>query len=60
VEEALLLLPALEPDRLKLSPESLNKLKNTILDDARGEGWLQAKVLALECGDGIRFEDLMS
>ena len=60
MEEALLLLPALEPDRLKLSPESLNKLKNTILDDARGEGWLQAKIPALECGDGIRFEDVMS
>jgi len=32
---------AIDPEKLKSSPASLKKLKNNILKDAQGEGWLR-------------------
>jgi len=60
LEKALKLLAAIHPEKLRPSPDSLKQLKAKILDDARGEEWLRAKVQSLECGDGVSFKDLMN
>ncbi len=59
LEKALMLLPAIDADKLNPSPDSLKRLKGKILDDARGEEWLRTKVESLECGDSISFKDLL-
>jgi hypothetical protein len=59
LEKALKLLPAIDPEKLRPSPDSVKHLKDKILDDARGEEWLRVKVRSLECGDGIRFKELL-
>jgi hypothetical protein len=59
LEKALKMLPTIDVDRLRLSPDSLAQLKANILDDARGEAWLPAKVRSLECGDGLAIKELM-
>jgi hypothetical protein len=41
LEKALKLLPAIDPEKLRPSPDSLKHLKDKILDDARGEEWLR-------------------
>ena len=60
LEKALMLLPAIDVDKLKPTPDSATQLKNQILDDARGEEWLGAKVQSLECVDGISFKELLN
>jgi hypothetical protein len=60
LEKALKMLPAIDVDRLKPSPESLKQLKDKILHDARGEEWLRTKAESLECGDGVSFKELLN
>jgi hypothetical protein len=60
LEKVLKLLPAIDPEKLKPSPDSLKQLKNDILKDAKGEEWLRTKVLSLECGDGFNFKELLN
>ncbi len=60
LEKALKMLPAINVDGLKPSPDSLTQLKAKILDDAHGEEWLRAKAVSLECGDGVRLEELLN
>lgn len=60
LEKALTMLPAIDPEKLKPSLDSLKQLKSKVLDDARGEEWLPAKVRSLECGDGFALKDLLS
>jgi len=60
LEKALKMLPAIDLDGLKPSPDSLTQLKAKILEDAHGEEWLRTKVASLECGDGIRLEELLN
>jgi len=57
LEKVLRMLSTIDVDRLKASPDSLAQLKDEILDDARGEEWLPAKVRSLTCGDGITLGD---
>jgi hypothetical protein len=59
LEKALKMLPAIEVDKLRPSPDSLKQLKGQILDDACGEEWLRAKVRSLMCGDGFKFGELL-
>jgi hypothetical protein len=59
LEKTLKLLPAIDPEKLRPSPDSLKQLSDKILDDARGEDWLRAKVRSLECGDGLNFKELL-
>ncbi len=59
LEKALKMLPAIEVDRLRPSPDSLKQLESKILSDAPGEEWLRAKAESLVCGDGVRFKELM-
>jgi len=59
LEKVLRMLPTIDVDRLRPSPESLTQLKADILDDAHGEEWLPAKVRSLECGDGLAIKELM-
>jgi hypothetical protein len=47
-------------DGLRPSPDSLTQLKAKILDDAHGEEWLRTKAVSLECGNGVRLEELMN
>ncbi|OHB62119.1 MAG: hypothetical protein A2Y76_04685 [Planctomycetes bacterium RBG_13_60_9] len=60
LEKALKMLPAIEVDGLKPSPDSLKQLKDKTLDDARGEEWLRTKVRSVECVDGINFKQLLN
>jgi hypothetical protein len=60
LEKVLKLLPAIDPKKLKPSPDSLKQLKDDILKDARGEEWLRAKVLSIQCGDGFSFNELLN
>lgn len=60
LEKALKMLPAINVDGLRPSPDSLTQLKAKILDDARGESWLQTKVRSLVCEDGFTFGELMN
>jgi len=54
-----MMLPVIDVDSLKPSPDSLTQLKADILDDAHVEEWLPAKVRSLECGDGLAIKELM-
>lgn len=54
------MLPAIDLDKLKPSPDSLKQLKNEILKEAQGEEWLRTKVLSLEYGDGFNFKELLN
>jgi len=60
LEKALKMLPAIDPEKLKPSPDSLRQLKDEILNDAKGEEWLRAKVLSLEYEDGFNFKELLN
>ncbi|MFC1792532.1 hypothetical protein ACFL3Q_02980 [Planctomycetota bacterium] len=60
LEKALKMLPAINTEKLKPSPNSLKQLKNDILKDAKGEEWLRTKVLSLECGDGFNLKELLN
>jgi len=60
LEKSLKMLPAIDPDGLKPSAESMKQLKGNILDDARGENWLRTKAQSLECVDGISFKELLN
>jgi len=54
------MLPAIDPEKLRPSPDSLKQLKSKILKNAQGEEWLRIKVLSLECGDGFNFKELLN
>ena len=60
LEKALKMLPAIDTEKLRPSPDSLKQLKSEILKDTRGEEWLRTKVLSLECGDGFNFKELLN
>jgi len=60
LEKALKLLPAIDPERLKPSSESLGQLKDNILKYTQGEGWLRTKLLSIECVDGFNFKTMLS
>lgn len=53
------LLPAIDTDRLRPSPESVKRLRGKVLDDARNDDWLRLKITALEYPDGFVFKDLL-
>ncbi len=60
LEKALKMLPSIDADGLRPSPDSLIQLKAKILDDAHGEEWLRTKAVSLDCGDGVHLEELMN
>ncbi len=60
LEKALMTLPAVDVDKLKPTPDSVEQLKSQVLNDARGEEWLRIKVQSLECMDGISFKELLN
>jgi hypothetical protein len=59
LEKALKMLPPIDQERLKPSPESLKQLKENIMKDAQGEEWLRTKTLSLEYDDGFSFSESM-
>jgi hypothetical protein len=59
LEKALKLLPAIDMDRLRPSPESLKQLRAKVLEDSRSEEWLRLKVTSLEYADGFIFKELL-
>ncbi|MCP4261065.1 MAG: hypothetical protein GY774_26670 [Planctomycetes bacterium] len=58
LEKALKMLPTIDPEKLRPSPDSLKQLKDNILKDAQGEEWLRIKVRSLEYDDGFSFREL--
>ncbi len=58
LEKALKMLPPINPEKLKPSPESLKQLKANILKDAQGEECLRIKVQSLKYADGFSFKGL--
>ena len=60
LDKALKILPAIDPEKLRPSPDSLKQLKEGILKDAQGEEWLRTKVRSLEYGDGFNFKKLLN
>jgi hypothetical protein len=59
LEKTLIMLPAIDLEKLRPSPDSLKQLKAEILKDAQGEEWLREKVLALKYDDGFSFKELL-
>ena len=59
LEKALKMLPTIDIEKLKPSPDCLKQLKSDMLKEARSEEWLRTKVLSLECGDGFNFKELL-
>ena len=59
LEKALKILPMIDPEKLRPSPNSLKQLKDNILKDAQGEEWLRIKVRSLEYDDGFDFRQFM-
>ena len=59
MEKALNMLPAIDPEKLKPSADSLKQLKADILRDAQGEEWLRTKVRSLEYDDRFSFRELL-
>jgi hypothetical protein len=57
LEKALKMLPTIDPEKLRPSPDSLKQLKENILKDVQGENWLRTKILSMGCGDGFNFRD---
>ena len=51
------MLPAIDVEKLRPSPDSLKQLKDEILDDARGEEWLRAKVRSLDLRGRLTYSD---
>lgn len=60
LEKALKMLPSIDVEKLRPSPDSLKQLKGKILEDTRGENWLRTKAESLECGDGVSFKELLN
>jgi len=58
LNKALKMLPAIDIEKLKPSPDSLKQLKDDILKYAKGEVWLRTKLLSIECGDGFSFKKI--
>ncbi len=59
LEKALKILPVIDLEKLRPSPDSLKQLEENILKDAQGENWLRTKVLSVECEDGFNFRELL-
>jgi hypothetical protein len=47
-------------DRLRPTPDSLARLRTNILDDAREEEWLWAKIRSLESRDGFSLTNIFN
>jgi len=60
LEKALKMLPTIDADRLRPSPDSLKRLKAAILDNAKGHEWLRAKVRSVEYSDGFPWGELLA
>jgi hypothetical protein len=60
LEKVLRLLPAIDLEKLKPSPDCMKQLKSDILKDAKGEEWLRTKVWSIQCGDGLNFKELLN
>ena len=60
LEKALKMLPAIDPEKLRPSPDSLKQLKANILKDAQGEAWLRTRLFSLECADGFKIEEMLN
>ena len=58
LNEALKMLWLIDPEKLKPSPDCLKELKDNIIKDAKGEGWLRKKILSIECRDGFNFKEM--
>ena len=58
LEKALKMLPPIDPEKLRPSPDSLKQLKTNILKDTQGEEWLRMKVRSLEYDHGFSFKGL--
>jgi hypothetical protein len=58
LNKALKMLPAIDPEKLRPSPDAMKQLKDNILKDAKSEEWLRAKLLSIECGDGFNFGEM--
>jgi len=52
--------PAIDPEKLRPSPDSLKQLKDNVLKDAQGHNWLQTNMRAIECGNGVSFKKLLA
>ena len=59
LEKALNMLPAIDPEKLKPSADSLKQLKADILRDAQVEERLRTKVRSLEYDDRFSFWELL-
>jgi hypothetical protein len=55
LDKALKTLPAIDPEKLKPSPDSLKQLKDNVLKHAQGHNWLQTKMRSLKYDDGFDF-----
>ena len=60
LEKTLKMLPTIDADHLRPSPDSLSQLKHTILDDTRDGDWLRAKVRSVEYSDAFTFGELLA
>ena len=60
LEKALKMLLAIDPEKLRLSPDFLEQLNGEILKDAQGEEWLRIKVRSLEYVYGFNFRELLN
>jgi len=60
LEKALKLLPAIDPQKLRPSADSLKQLKSDILKDAQGEAWLRTRLFSLECADGFKIKEMLN
>ncbi|MHC4440253.1 MAG: hypothetical protein ACYS3S_23125 [Planctomycetota bacterium] len=54
------MLPAIDIEKLKPSPDSMKQLKDNILKDTQGEEWLRTKLLSIECGDSFSFKEILN
>lgn len=58
LEKALKMLPPIDLEKLKPTPDSLKQLKDKVLKDAQGYDWLRSTVLSLEYENGFSFRKL--
>lgn len=58
LEKVLQTLNPIDIEKLKPSPESINRLENDITTNKDRYHWLPEKVNSLECGDGFNFKEM--
>jgi len=59
LQKALKILPVIDLDKLVPADKSMQRLKNSILDGLRDDGWLQGKICSLEYDDGFLFSKML-